>query len=95
MIRKYHNHKLQTNPWYREEEPHNNHETSRRQTKQSNQLFYLAIFFKTVRGPLQNYIDQTFTIYFKREYFTRSYGIHRKLWKALKSAEVPKRFYLQ
>ena len=25
MIRKYH--KLQTNPWHREEEPHNNHET--------------------------------------------------------------------
>ena len=24
MIRKYHNHKLQTNPWHREEEPHNN-----------------------------------------------------------------------
>ena len=23
MIRKYHNHKLQTNPWHREEEPHN------------------------------------------------------------------------
>ena len=22
MIRKYHNHKLQTNPWHREEEPH-------------------------------------------------------------------------
>ena len=38
MIRKYHNHKLQTNPWYREEEPHNNHETPGRQTKQSNQL---------------------------------------------------------
>ena len=35
MIRKYHNHKLQTNPWHREEEPHNNHET---QTKLSNQL---------------------------------------------------------
>ena len=35
MIRKYHNHKLQTN---REEEPHNNHETPGRQTKQSNQL---------------------------------------------------------
>ena len=31
MIRKYHNHKLQANPWYREEEPHNNHETSGRQ----------------------------------------------------------------
>ena len=29
---KYHNHKLQTNPWYREEDPHNNHKT-----KQSNQ----------------------------------------------------------
>ena len=38
MIRKYHNHKLQTNPWHREEEPHNNHETPGRQTKQSNKL---------------------------------------------------------
>ena len=38
MIRKYHNHKLQTNLWYREEEPHNNHKTPGRQTKQSNQL---------------------------------------------------------
>ena len=38
MIRKYHNHKLQTNPRHREEEPNNNHETPGRQTKQSNQL---------------------------------------------------------
>ena len=38
MIRKYHNHKLQTNPWHREEEPHKNHETPGRQTKQSNPL---------------------------------------------------------
>ena len=38
MIRKYHNHKLQTNPWHREEELHNNLETPGRQTKQSNQL---------------------------------------------------------
>ena len=38
MIRKYHNRKLQTNPRHREEEPHNNHETPERQTKQSNQL---------------------------------------------------------
>ena len=38
MIRKFHNHKLQTGPWLREEEPHNNHETPGRQTKQSNQL---------------------------------------------------------
>ena len=36
MIRIYHNHKLQTNPWHGEEEPHNNHETLRRQTKQNN-----------------------------------------------------------
>ena len=35
MIRKYHNHKLQTNLRHREEEPHNNHKTPRRQTKQS------------------------------------------------------------
>ena len=38
MIRKYHKHKLQTNPWHREEEPQNNHDTPGRQTKQSNQL---------------------------------------------------------
>ena len=38
MIRKYHNHKLHTNPWHREEEPHNNPDTPGRQTKQSNQL---------------------------------------------------------
>ena len=35
--KKYHNHNLQTNPWHREEEQHNNHETPGRQTKQSNQ----------------------------------------------------------
>ena len=38
MIRKFHNHKLQTNPWHHEEETQNNHETPGRQTKQSNQL---------------------------------------------------------
>ena len=38
MIRKYHNPKLQTNPWHREEEPHNHHETPGRQAKQNNQL---------------------------------------------------------
>ena len=38
MIRKYHNHKPQTSPWHREEEPLNRHETSGRQNKQSNQL---------------------------------------------------------
>ena len=38
MIRKYHNHKPQTNPWHHEEERHNNHETLGKQTKQSNKL---------------------------------------------------------
>ena len=38
MIRKYQNYKLQTNPWHRKEEPHNNNETQVIQTKQSNQL---------------------------------------------------------
>ena len=38
MIRKYHNHKLETNPWHREEELNNNHGAPVRQTKQSNQL---------------------------------------------------------
>ena len=38
QIRKYHNHKLQTNPWHWEEEPHIDHETLGRQTKKNNQL---------------------------------------------------------
>ena len=41
MVRKYHNHQLQTNLCHRKEEPHNNHETPGRQTKQSNQLSLL------------------------------------------------------
>ena len=36
MIRKYHNHKPQTTPWYRKEEPLNHHETPGTQIKQSN-----------------------------------------------------------
>ena len=40
MIRQYHNHKLQTNPLYHEEEPHNIHETPRRQkSKATSSLF--------------------------------------------------------
>ena len=39
MIRKLHNHKPQTTPWHREEEPLNHHKTPGRQIKQSNQLF--------------------------------------------------------
>ena len=42
MIRKYHNHTLQTTPWHREEEPLNHHETPGRQIKQSNQ-FLIAV----------------------------------------------------
>ena len=38
MIRKYYNHKPQTTPWHRQEEPLNRHETPGRQIKQSNQL---------------------------------------------------------
>ena len=41
MIRKYHNHTLKTNPRHRKEEPHNiySNKTSKRQLKQSKQLF--------------------------------------------------------
>ena len=38
MIRKYHNHKLQTTLWHGEEEPLNHYETPGRQIKQCNQL---------------------------------------------------------
>ena len=48
MIRQYHNHKLQKNLWHSEEEPHNNHETPRRQTKQSktSSLFPIKMIAK-------------------------------------------------
>ena len=46
-IRKYHNHKLQTNLWHREEEPHNNHETPGRQTsKATSSLFPIKMIAK-------------------------------------------------
>ena len=40
MIRKNHNHKLQKNSWYHKEEPHNNHETPGRQTKQETRSLF-------------------------------------------------------
>ena len=40
MIRKYHNHKLQTNPRHREEKPHNNHETPGRQTERATSSLF-------------------------------------------------------
>ena len=43
MIRKHHNHKLQTDPGNREEESHNNHETPGRQTKQSSQPHFYSL----------------------------------------------------
>ena len=46
MIRKYHNHKLQTNPWHREEEPHSNHETPGRQSKATSSLFPIDMIAK-------------------------------------------------
>ena len=54
MSRKYHNHKPKTNPWHREEEPHNHHETPGRQTKQSNQLslqIQILLTFKAFVRP--------------------------------------------
>ena len=53
MIRKYHNHKAQTTPWHREEEPLNHHKTPGRQTKQSNQLFY---------GEKHSFIEWTYVV---------------------------------
>ena len=44
MIRKYHNHKLQTTPWHREEEPLNHHETPGRQIKQNKTAKTLVLY---------------------------------------------------
>ena len=47
MIRKCHNHKLQTNPWHREGEQHNNHETQGRQkSKATGSLFPIKVIAK-------------------------------------------------
>ena len=58
MIRKYHNYKLQTDPLHPEGEPHNNHKTPGRQTKQeTNSLFpikMIAKLEKTLRNVQQN-----------------------------------------
>ena len=68
MVRKYHNHKLQPNPWHREEEPHNNHEALGKQTKQSNQislpnlslsspLFYSPTSLLSTRSPIYSLLS--------------------------------------
>ena len=51
MIRKYHSHKLQTNPWHSEEEQHNTHKTPGRQAKQSHQLslFPIKVDYMTIQ----------------------------------------------
>ena len=56
MIRKYHNHKPQTTPWHREEEPLNHHEPPGRQIKQSNQL---SLPHQTCRRAFQQSEIQT------------------------------------
>ena len=38
MIRKNHNHKLQTNPWHRQEEPHNTRHQEDKQSKATSSL---------------------------------------------------------
>ena len=63
MIRKYHNHKLQTNPRHRKEEPRNNHDTPGRQNKQSkatNSLFPIEMITKLewTQSYAQQHIEQ-------------------------------------
>ena len=58
MIRKYHNHKLQTTPWHREEEPLNPHETPGRQIKQSNQLCLWRLRQNEFQTSLLSYRDK-------------------------------------
>ena len=62
MIRKYRNHKLQTNPRYREEEPHNNHETPGRQA-----------FSKAISCLIVNCTD----FFFQNQLYTFNRGINK------------------
>ena len=64
MIRKYHNHKLQTTPWHGEEEPLNHHETPGRQIKQSNQLLFpikMIAILEWTQSNIQQNIEQSQT----------------------------------
>ena len=58
MIKKYQNHKLQTNLRHREEEPHNNHETQKdKQSKATSSRFPIEMIAKlewTQRNAQQN-----------------------------------------
>ena len=51
MIRKYHDHKLQTNPWHRKKEPRNNHETpgSQKKSKTTSSFFPIKMIAKLER----------------------------------------------
>ena len=78
MIRKYHNQKLQTTPWQREEEPLNHHETPGRQTKQSNQLSLfptkMTATLEWTQSNVQQNIEQLQTP--KSIYLNYSLGLH-------------------
>ena len=50
MIRKYHNHMLQTNPWHQEEEPH--HEEKHREVKQGKFVEFIS--------PRKGYFRETY-----------------------------------
>ena len=65
MIRKFHNHKVQTNPWHREEEQHNNHETPGRQTKQTTCSLYPIMMIAKLewtQSNAQQNINRTITL---------------------------------
>ena len=78
MIRKYHNQKLQTTPWQREEEPLNHHETPGRQTKQSNQLSLfptkMTATLEWTQSNVQQNIEQLQTP--KSIYLNYSFSLH-------------------
>ena len=71
MIRKHHNHKPQTTPWHREEEPLNHHETTGRQTKQSNQLSLPHQDDCNTRTLLSS--NDNYTVYLGRYFFITKY----------------------
>ena len=64
LISKFHNHKLQTNPRHREEEPQNNNKTSRRRSKHgkaTSSVFPIKMIAKLERtqSNTQQNMEQT------------------------------------
>ena len=67
MIRKYHNPKLQTNPWHHKKEPHNNHETKFHEVKAANDIFTRNLTDRQRDGRRTDFGTKKYTHFLKKK----------------------------